>query len=131
MASGIVTAHLNNLIDASLGTATITATTTPLKARLMTANGSATSAGTEVTGGSYTSQTITFASTASGSAASSNTQTYTGMPGCTVVGIELWDSAGTPLRKWFGALAANKVVNSGDTFSLASGAVTATITGTA
>lgn len=127
MASGIVTAHSNNLLDASLGTATITATVTPLKARLMTANGTATSAGTEVTGGSYTQQTITFAAASSASAASNNAPTYTSMPACTVVGIELWDSAGTPLRKWFGALTANKVVNSGDTFSLASGAVTAAI----
>ena len=37
--------------------------------------------------------------------------------------VELWDSAGSPARKHYGPLAASKSVNSGDTFSFASGAV--------
>lgn len=123
----LVQAHANNLIDGSLGTASFTATTTPLKCRLMTANGSATSAGTEVTGGSYASQTVTFGSASSGSAASSGALTYSSMPAVTVVGVELWDSAGTPARKWWGALTANKTLNSGDTFSIASGSLTAAL----
>lgn len=120
-------AHANNLLDGSLGTASFTATTTPLKCRLMTANGTATSAGTEATGGSYASQTATFASASAGSAASNATLTYASMPAVTVVGVELWDSAGTPVRKWFGALTANKTLNSGDTFSIASGSLTTTL----
>lgn len=131
MAAGLSSAHGNNLLDASLGTATITATTTPLKCRLMSANGSATAAGTEVTGGSYASQTATFGSASLVSttytANSNATLTYTSMPATTVVGVELWDSAGTPVRKWFGPLAANKTTNAGDTFSIASGSLTATI----
>jgi hypothetical protein len=71
----LVQAHANNLIDGSLGTAAFVASSTPIKCRLMTANGSATSAGTEVTGGSYASQTATFGSAASGSAASNATLT--------------------------------------------------------
>jgi hypothetical protein len=58
-------------------------------------------------------------------ATSSTTLTFSGMPSCTVVGVELWDN--TPTRKWFGPLAANKVVNSGDIFSIASGSLAATI----
>ncbi len=116
--ASVVTVEGNKLLDASLGTASYTATSTPLKARLMTANGSGTSAGTEVTGGSYASQTITFGSASSLTATQSGTCTYTSMPSCTVVGAELWDSAGTPLRKWWGALTASKTVNSGDTFTL-------------
>jgi len=131
MAAGLVTAHGNSLLDASLGTATFTATTTPLKSRLMTANGSAASAGTEVTGGSYASITVTFGSSSLVSTtftANSNVAlNYTVMPAVTVTGVELWDSAGTPLRKWFGPLAANKTTNAGDTFSIASGSLTATI----
>jgi hypothetical protein len=123
----LVQAHANNIIDASLGTASFTATTTPLKCRLMTANGSATSAGTEATGGSYASQTATFGSASAGSAASSGALTYSSMPAVTVVGVELWDSAGTPARKWWGALTANKTLNSGDTFSIASGSLTAAL----
>jgi hypothetical protein len=120
-------AHANNVIDASLGTAAFTATTAPLKCRLMTANGTATAAGTEVTGGSYASITVTFAAAATGSAASNVTLNFTLMPACTVVGVELWDSAGTPVRKWFGALSANKTVNAGDTFQIASGSLTAAL----
>jgi hypothetical protein len=116
----VVTVEGNKLLDASLGTATYVATVTPLKCRLMTANGSSTAAGTEVTGGSYASQTATFGSAASLTATGSGTLTYTVMPACTVVGVELWDSAGTPLRKYCGALGASKAVNAGDTFSLTS-----------
>jgi hypothetical protein len=121
-------AHGNNLLDASLGTATITATVTPLKCRLMTANGSSAANGTEVTGGSYASQTITFGA-ATGLVATSNLAcTYTSMPAVTVVGVELWDSTGTPIRKHWGALTASKTTNSGDTFSIASGALTVQFT---
>jgi hypothetical protein len=49
------------------------------------------------------------------------------MPAVTVVGVELWDSAGTPARKWWGALTASKTLNSGDTFSIASGSLTAAL----
>jgi hypothetical protein len=123
----LVQAHANNIIDASLATTTFVASTGPIKCRLMSANGSATSAGTEVTGGSYASQTATFASASTGSAATSGALTYTVMPAVTVTGVELWDSAGTPLRKWWGALTASKTLNSGDTFTIASGALTAAL----
>jgi hypothetical protein len=125
--AALVQAHANNILDASMGTAAFTSTTTPLKVRLMTANGSGTAAGTEVTGGSYASQTVTFAAAASGSAASNLTVNFTLMPAVTVVGVELWDSTGTPARKWYGALAANKTLNSGDTFSVASGSLVASL----
>lgn len=121
-------AHGNNVLDASLGTASLTATTTPLKCRLMTANGSSSAAGTEVTGGSYASQTVTFAAASGLSAASNLAAIYTSMPACTVVGVELWDSAGTPVRKHWGALTASKTVNSGDTFTVASGSLTVAFT---
>lgn len=125
-------AHANNIIDASLATTTFTASTAPIRCRLMTANGTATAAGTELaTSGGYTSGTgapsVTFASAASGSAASNSAVTVTNMPATTIVGVELWDSAGTPIRKWFGALSASKTTNSGDTFSIASGSLTVTL----
>jgi hypothetical protein len=120
--------HAHNIIDASLGTTTFVATTTPLKCRLMTTNGSGTSNGTEVTGGSYASQTVTFASASAGAAASNATLNFTGMPAVTVVGVELWDSAGTPVRKWYGALTTSKTTNAGDTFQIASGSLTAALT---
>lgn len=45
------------------------------------------------------------------------------MPACTVVAMEIWDSAGSPIRLWWGALTANKVVNLGDTFTFPIGTV--------
>ena len=48
---------------------------------------------------------------------------FTGMPACTVVGIEIWDSAGSPVRLWHGPLAANKTLGAGDELKLAAGDV--------
>jgi hypothetical protein len=131
--AALVQVHANNLLDGSLGTAAYVATTTPLNCRLMTAIGTATVAGTElVTGGSYVAGTglspATMAAAAAGSAASSVALTQTNMPAATITAIELWDStATTPLRKWFSALTANKTTNLGDTFTIASGSLTAAL----
>lgn len=126
--------HANNLVDGSLGTAAFVATTTPIRNRLMTANGSGTANGTEVvTGGGYTSGTgapsVTFAASATVStnaqAASNSAITVTNYPRAeTVVGVEEWDSAGTPIRKHWGALTASKTMAAGDTFSISSGSLT-------
>jgi len=131
--AALVQAHANNIIDASLGTATIVATVTPMKCRLMTAIGTATAAGTELTtGGSYVAATglspATMAAASAGSAVTSVALTQTNMPAATITAVELWDSAGTPLRKWFGALSSNKTCNLGDTFTIASGSLTAGLT---
>lgn len=126
-------AHARNLVDGSLATAAFVASTAPIKCRLMTANGSETANGTELaTSGGYTSGTgapsVTFAAAdANGTAASNVAVSVTNMPAATIVGVELWDSAGTPIRKWWGALAASKTTNSGDTFTIASGSLTASL----
>lgn len=130
--AALVQVHANNIIDASLATAAFVASTAPIRCRLMTANGSATAAGTELaTSGGYTSgvgaPSVTFAAAAAGANASNSAVTVTNMPATTIVGVELWDSAGTPLRKWYGALTASKTTNAGDTFSIASGALTAAL----
>lgn len=125
----------NNAIDASVATASFVAITAPIHCRLMTTNGTATSAGVELTtGGNYTSgtgaPTLTFAAAASGSAASDSAVTITTMPapaGGSIVGVELWDSNGTPKRLWWGALTAPKAVSAGDTFTIASGSLTLTL----
>lgn len=132
VANAVVVAEANKLLDASLGTAAYTATVGPIHVRLLTANGSNTAAGTELaTGGGYTSgagaPTVTFAAAASGSAASNAAVTITNMPAATITGIELWDSATVPLRKWQGALTASKTVAAGDTFQIAAGSLTVSI----
>jgi hypothetical protein len=125
--ANLVTVEANALLGATSGQAAYVAPTAPVKVALVTATGTASAAGTEVTGGSYARQTITFAAAAGGSITSNVALTYTNMPACTVTGVDEWDSAGTPIRRWFGALSASKTVNAGDTFSIASGSYTKTL----
>jgi hypothetical protein len=102
---------------------TTTAPTTPLKARLMTALGSDSAAGTEVTGGTYAAPTIAFGSSTGGAAATNSADVdATGMPNtdaAPVLGIEIWDTAGTPFRWWWGPLSGGSysVVASTDIFT--------------
>ncbi|MFB9187288.1 hypothetical protein ACFFX1_54965 [Dactylosporangium sucinum] len=96
----------------------------------MSANGSASSNGTQVTGGSYAPQSLTAALPASGTngaIATTGVVSHTGMPAGTVNGVEEWDSAGSPRRQWWGALTTPKTLGAGDTLSFAAGAITANI----
>lgn len=102
------------------------------KVLLMTANGTSTSGGTELTtGGGYTAgtgQAITFAaSTSATPSVSANTATisYTNMPAATIVGIEIKD--GSSVRLEFGALTASKTTASGDTLSFAAAAISSAL----
>ena len=113
----------NQLLDALVGTSAYTVTT-PIKLALVTANGSDSAAGTEVTGGSYARQTIAFDAASSGSIANNAAISFTGMPACTVVGIEIYDSAGSPKRLAYGPLTASRTVTAGDTVQFASSAIT-------
>jgi hypothetical protein len=127
VANNVVTTEGNRLLDASLGTTAYVAPTTPMKLGLETATGSNSAPGTEVTGGSYARQTITFNAASGGSATNSNSITYTAMPAATVAGVEIYDSAGTPRRSWVGALTASKTVAAGDSLSFAAASVTVTL----
>lgn len=132
MADNLPDAVENILLDLLLrgGATTGLGTTTTVRARLMTANGTDSAAGTELgTSGGYTAtgQTITFGSAASGGSISNTVAcTWTNMPAATITGLEIW-STGTPARLWYGALSASKTVASGDTFEFAIGSVTCTI----
>jgi hypothetical protein len=112
----------NRALDFILGLSS-TAPTTPLKVALVTANGSDTAAGTEVTGGSYARQNLTVAAAVSGATSNSADVVFTGMPAATVVGVEIWDSAGTPVRLWYGPLAASRTVDAGDELRLTAGSL--------
>ena len=122
MAGNITDTFENRMLDWSLGNSA-TAPTAPLKCRLMTANGSDSSAGTEVTGGSYTPQTVTFSASSGGATSNTADLVFLGMPACTVVGVEVWDSAGSPVRIWYGALSVSKVVSVGDAFKIPAGSL--------
>jgi hypothetical protein len=113
----------NQLLDALVGNASFSVTG-DIKLALMTANGDDASAGTEVTGGSYARQTIAFDAASGGSISNNAVISFTGMPTATVVGIELYDSAGSPKRLAYGALTASRSVTSGDTVQFAISSVT-------
>lgn len=122
MADNLPNTIENQLLDALVGTSAYTVTT-PIKLALMTANGNDSTPGTEVTGGSYARQTIAFDAAASGSISNNAAINFTGMPTCTVVGIEIYDNAGTPKRLAYGPLTNSRSVTSGDTVQFAISAV--------
>lgn len=128
----LVTVEANALLASSVTGASYTAATLPVNLALVTVIGTATTAGTEVSGGSYARQNTTSTTiwgTPSGgtitNSATPGVVSFTGMPACTIVGIELWDShAGTPVRRWWGVLGTSgspvtKTVNLGDTVTFA------------
>ena len=114
----------NLALDWVLGVGTPARPTTPLKVALVTAAGSDTAAGTEVTGGSYARQNLAVAAAVGGATSNSADLVFTGMPAATVVGVEIWDSAGTPVRLWYGALSASRTVSAGDELRLTAGSLT-------
>lgn len=116
----------NRSLDWILGL-TSTAPTTPLKVALVTVLGDDATAGTEVTGGSYARKNLTVAASVNGSTSNSADLVWTGMPACTVVGCEIWDNAGTPVRLWYGPLTANKTLAAGDEFRLTAGTLALSI----
>ena len=127
MANNIVQVLANQLIDASFGTASLTAVTTPMKLALASTTGTNTTAGTEISGGSYARQTITMSSASAGSTSNPSVITFTNMPAVTTSGIDIYDSSGTPRRVWVGALTASKTTSSGDSLSFAATTITASL----
>lgn len=125
--SGIVQVEENNLLNGWLGIAAYTAATGAMKLALATVTGTATVAGTEVAGGSYVRQTIVFSAPSAGTTSSNALISYTNMPAGTTTGIDIYDSAGTPIRRAYAALTASKVTASGDTLSFSSTAVAASL----
>jgi hypothetical protein len=129
--------RVTNLLNYIMASGTIATQPTGWKLRLMTANGSGTSAGTELTGATgYTALGATMAAwtAASGSSAAITgpvaavSWTNSGGSAWTAVaGIEIWDTAGTPLRWFYGALSGGAVtVNAGNTLQFAINSITLT-----
>jgi|SRR6185369_9228903 hypothetical protein len=130
MADNLTDAAENLALNFLFNNQTATRPTLPLKLKLMTANGSDSSAGTELgTSGGYTAggSTVVFAAAASGAVATNADVSWTNMPAATIVGVEIWDTAGSPVRLAYGALSASKTTNSGDTFTITSGQLTMTL----
>src|SRR6266705_4814739 len=105
--------------------------TPPYKLRLMSAQGSNTSYGTELaTTGGYTaggaSLGTTFCAAPSGGTQSNSNLVSWSATGtwATVVAIEIWDSAGTPLRWLQGSITSITGVVNGDTVQFAVASLT-------
>jgi hypothetical protein len=113
----------NLTLDWILGVGTPTRPTAPLKVALVTAEGDETTAGTEVVGGSYARQDLSVAAAVNGATSNSADLIWTDMPAVTVVGVEIWDSAGVPVRLWYGPLTASRTVAAGDELRLTAGSL--------
>ncbi|MFD5566634.1 phage tail fiber protein [Streptomyces cadmiisoli] len=122
MADNLTNTAENRVLDWINGLSA-TAPTTPLKVALVTANGDDATAGTEVVGGSYARQNLTVAAAVSGATSNSADLVWSGMPVATVVGVEVWDSAGSPVRLWYGPLSASRTVAAGDELRLTAGSL--------
>lgn len=119
-----------SIMNAILNGGSAPAFPTALHLRLMTANGSNTANGTEATSVNCPGYTaggvvITFGANASGVSASAGTPSWTATgTWATIPGAEVWDTAGTPLRWFEGALTSSITgVGNGDTIQFAASAV--------
>lgn len=125
--ANLTTTESNNILAATSGQAAFVPPSGGLGSQrmaLVTVTGTAAAAGTEVLGGSYARQLVTYAAPAGGSISSNVALQYTNMPGpITVTGVEEYDANNTT-RRWFGNLSTPKPVNQGDTFTIAPGSLT-------
>lgn len=83
--------------------------------------------GVEVSGGSYARQTVTFSAPVANSVSNAGAVTFpqATAPWGTIVGIGLYEDVGAGGNLlYFGSLATNKVVDTGDQLSFAAGALT-------
>ena len=100
-----------------------TAPTAPLMVRLMTANGTDSAAGTEVTGDGYAAKSATFDATTGLNTAEVDYGVLDSSGNRTLTGFEIWDSAGTPKRWLHAAFGSPVTVNAGDSCKFAAGAL--------
>lgn len=131
--TALPTSRAADLLEASLGVSALTAFSGSAKIRLTTNAPTASTAGTELTGSGYTAggTAVSFNSTSSNSTTGpTSTISWTNASGGTwsIVGIEIWDSAGTPVRWWYGLWNGQPIsVANGNTFTVSAGAVTVQI----
>lgn len=125
-----VTALFNSIMAGSA----YPALPTGWRLRLMTANGSGSANGTEATAGNCPGYTALGAAMTAWTTISGTTANITGPAAAVswtatggwtaITGIELWDTAATPLRWFWGALSGGSVtVNNGNTLQFAIGSI--------
>jgi hypothetical protein len=83
--------------------------------------------GTEVTGGSYARQAITFSAASGGATENSGAVTFAGMPAATVTHAAIYDALTAGNMLFHGALSASQVVAGGASLVFAAGAIDASL----
>lgn len=83
--------------------------------------------GTEVTGGSYARQAVTFSAASGGATENSAAVTFTNMPACTVTHAAIYDALTAGNMLFHGALSASQVVTAAASLVFAVGAVDASL----
>lgn len=124
--AAISTYLANALLNATLKDTSYTSPATAYAA-LGTTNQTAANDATEVTGGSYARQALTFGSAASGQSISNTAiSTFASMPSCTVMSVSIYDAA-TNGNLLYWQNITPQVVNAGGSFVIPVGAITATM----
>ena len=77
--------------------------------------------GTEVTGGSYARQAITFAAASGGATSNTTDVDFTGMPAATTVAVAVHTASTGGTMLMYGTLTTNKTTDAGDTLRIAAG----------
>lgn len=96
---------------------------------LYTASPNAGGGGTEVTGGSYARQAITFGAISSGSMSNSSTITFTGLPTATITHYGILDASTGGELKVYGAINSVATVVSGDQLQFPTSSITINLAG--
>lgn len=113
----------DKIINFVLRNVAYTAPTTVYLA-LYTSSPTAADSGTEVTGGSYARQSVTFSASSSGSTSNSGTITFSGMPAATVTHFGIRDASTAGNLLYWGPLTASKTTSSGDTLTVSASGLT-------
>ena len=117
----------NKLLDHALGTASYTMPTVYLA--LYTSDPTDADTGTEVSGGGYARQAVSFNAASGGSASNSSDITFPQATADwgTITHIGLRDASTGGNRLWYGALDVAKTINNGDTFEISAGDLVVTL----
>lgn len=83
--------------------------------------------GTEVTGGSYARQSITFSAASGGATSNSGAVSFSSMPAVTVTHAAIMDASTAGNMLFHGPLTASKTVGAGDTLTFAIGDIDVTL----
>ena len=120
MANNLTNTAENLILDHFLGVTAYTFDSTVFVGLYTVAPTDSTS-GTEVTGGSYARQAITFAAASGGATSNTTDVDFTGMPAATTdaVAVHTASTGGTMLM--YGTLTTNKTTDAGDTLRIAAG----------